>query len=103
MLEKKSVINLRLPIPSQEGYDTASLITKTRVIDITLKQLPAQTFVPPKGYNKVKDQAPSGVDEDMHPIVLKQPVRAISPSPLFRADFFIRHLPEIATWRWPQI
>jgi hypothetical protein len=73
VLEKQSVINLRLPVPSHQGYDTASLITRTRVKDIKLKQLPAQTFMPPKSYNKVKNQSPPSFGEDSQSIVLKQP------------------------------
>ncbi len=73
MLEKQSVINLRLPVPSRNDYDTASLITKTRVNDIKVKQLPAQTFMPPKGYNKIEDQPPLGFGEDTKSIVLIQP------------------------------
>jgi hypothetical protein len=72
VLEKTSVIDLRLTVSSLQGYDTASLITKTRINDIKLKQLPAQTFVPPRGYNKVEDQPPLGVGKDMQFIVLKQ-------------------------------
>jgi hypothetical protein len=71
VLEKQSVINLRVPVPSRNDYDTASLITKTRVNAIKVKQLPAQTFMPPKGYNKIEDQPPLG--EDTKSIVLKQP------------------------------
>jgi len=82
VLEKQSVINLRLPVPSQQGYDTASIITKTRVNDIELKQLPAQTFVPPKGYNKVEDQTPlGGVGDDMQSIVLKLGRSQLTPLP----------------------
>jgi Domain of unknown function (DUF4412) len=73
VLEKRSVINLRVPVASRKGYDTASLITKTRVNDIEVKQLPAQTFMPPKGYNKVEDQPPLDAGEDTNSILLKQP------------------------------
>jgi hypothetical protein len=79
VLEKQSVINLRLPVLSQKDYDTASLITKTRVNAIKLEQLPAQTFVPPKGYNKVEDQTPLGFGEDTPSIVLKQPRFQLTP------------------------
>src|SRR5271170_1969876 len=73
VLEKQSVINLRVPVASQKGYETASVITNTRVNDIKVKQLPAQTFMPPKGYNKVEDQPPLDADEDTHSILLSQP------------------------------
>jgi hypothetical protein len=73
VLEKQSVINLRVPVASRKGYDIASLVTRTRVNDIEIKQLSAQTFMPPKGYNKVEDQPPLEAGEDTQPILMKQP------------------------------
>jgi hypothetical protein len=79
VLEKQSVIKLRTPVSSREGYATTSLITKTRVNDIKIKQLPAQTFMPPKGYNKIEDQPPASSREDAQSIVLKQPLFHLMP------------------------
>ena len=56
VLQKESVVNFRVPDPSRHGYRTASLVTKARVNDIRLRQLPAQTFTPPKGYARVEDE-----------------------------------------------
>jgi hypothetical protein len=72
VLEKQSVVNLRLPDQSRKGYRTASVTTRTRVKDIKLKQLPAETFAPPKGFDKVDSQSVS-LPEDVQSIALTQP------------------------------
>lgn len=48
------------------------MLAKTRVNDIKLKQVPAQTLVHPEAITKVEDQPPLGVDKDMQFIVLKR-------------------------------
>ena len=79
VLEKQSVVNLRLPDQSRKGYRTASVTTRTRVKDIKLKQLPAETFAPPKGFDKVDSQSVS-LPEDVQSIALTQP--PAQPAPL---------------------
>jgi hypothetical protein len=56
MLEKHSVVELRRPYKSQH-YRRASLTMKSKIEDIKLTQLPADTFLPPKGFNKVNDES----------------------------------------------
>jgi hypothetical protein len=57
MLEKQSVLSFRVPDPSRSNaYQTASLLTETRVNRIQLKPLPPGTFEPPKGYSKLQDR-----------------------------------------------
>ena len=73
------MINLRMPVSSQEGYATTSLITKTRVNEIKVKRLPAQTFMPPKGYKKIEDQPPASSGENSQSILLKQPFFDLKP------------------------
>jgi hypothetical protein len=58
VLEKESVINLKLPEPEQERFRTASVANKTTVNSIQTRELAAQTFAPPKGYNKLQNQPP---------------------------------------------
>jgi hypothetical protein len=73
VLEKKSIVNFTLPGPSQQNYHRiASLTTSTRVDYIDLKALPAQTFLPPKGYNKVQGPLPMNFPEHAQSIVLKE-------------------------------
>jgi hypothetical protein len=73
VLEKKSVVNLRVPDQSRQGYRSASVTTRTRVKDIKLKQLPAETFAPPKGFDKV-NKRPADLPEDVQSIALTQPL-----------------------------
>jgi hypothetical protein len=72
LLEKESVVNFRVPDPSPQGFRTASLVTKVRVNDITLRQLPAQTFIPPKGYTRVEGEPPLSAHDDAQSIALMQ-------------------------------
>src|SRR5262249_16927653 len=52
MLEKQSLLNFRIPDPSQQRpYRTASLLAETRVNRIQLKPLAPDTFKPPKGFS----------------------------------------------------
>lgn len=74
VLQKKSVVNLRVSDPAQQRYRTASLTTKTTVNSIKLRPLPAQTFAPPKGYTQVEKppaELPDGVESVM---MLLQPL-----------------------------
>ncbi|HKD66922.1 MAG TPA: hypothetical protein VKB84_08795 [Candidatus Binataceae bacterium] len=70
VLEKKSVVSLRLPDPSQPGYKTTSLVTSTRVNGIQVKQLAAQTFTPPKGFSKVQNQPPQELPDELESAAL---------------------------------
>jgi hypothetical protein len=54
MLEKQSVLSLRVPDRSRrKAFRTASFLTETRVKQIQLQPLPPETFKPPKGYGKL--------------------------------------------------
>ncbi len=83
VLEKKSVINLRLPGTSQQGYRFASQITKTRVDSVKIKPLPAQTFTPPNGYKKVERHPEGNSPDDAQPIM--QEMTPSQPVPLARS------------------
>jgi hypothetical protein len=72
VLEKQSIINFRVPDPSRQGYLTASLVTKARVNDIRVQQLPVQTFTPPKGYTRVENEGPMSIPEGAQRIALMQ-------------------------------
>lgn len=62
MLEKQSVLNIRIPDPSQHRpYRTASLLAETRVNQIELKPLPPETFKPPKGFNRLQNHSHEAV------------------------------------------
>jgi hypothetical protein len=80
VLEKQSVINLRVPAATRKGYETALLVTKTRVNDIKVKELPAQTFMPPKGYSKVEQPASDG-NADTQSIRFEQAASQLSHVP----------------------
>jgi hypothetical protein len=74
VLEKKSVVNLRVADLSQQRYRMASVTTKTTVNDIRVKRLAAQTFQPPKGYSKVENQPREELPDDMESTRLEQPL-----------------------------
>jgi hypothetical protein len=74
VLEKKSVVNLRVADLSRQRYRTASLITKTSVDEIRVKQLEAETFTPPKGYSKVENEPGEELPDDLESATLEQPV-----------------------------
>jgi hypothetical protein len=56
MLEKHSVVELRRPYKSRH-YRRASLTMKSKIEDIKVTQLSADTFMPPKGFKKVNDES----------------------------------------------
>jgi hypothetical protein len=56
MLEKQSVVELRRPYKSRH-HRGAPVMMKSKIDDIKLKQLPVETFMPPKGFNKVNDES----------------------------------------------
>ncbi len=58
VLQKKSVLSLKLPDLARKGkgYRTASLVSNTTVDKIKVQSLAAQTFMPPKGYNRLKNK-----------------------------------------------
>jgi hypothetical protein len=73
ILEKQSVVAVRVPDLAQGGaYRTASFVTRTKVKDIRLQDLPEDTFIPPRGSIKVRavpapatpGQQPSGHDRN---------------------------------------
>lgn len=74
VLEKKSVVHLRVADLSQQRYRMASVTTKTTVNDIRVKRLAAQTFQPPKGYSKVENQPGEELPDDMESTRLEQPL-----------------------------
>jgi hypothetical protein len=74
VLQKKSVVNLRVSGPAQQGYRTASLMTKTTVNSIKVKPLAAQTFTPPKGYTKTQSEPPTDLPDGVESAMLLQPL-----------------------------
>jgi hypothetical protein len=57
MLEKQSVLSLRVADPSRHNaYRTASFLAATRVKQIQLQPLPPETFKPPEGYSKLPNR-----------------------------------------------
>jgi hypothetical protein len=57
MLEKRSLVRLRVPDPAHPGaYRTASVVAETQVKQIKLAQLPPDTFEPPKGFSALQPQ-----------------------------------------------
>jgi hypothetical protein len=56
MLEKQSVVELRRPYMSRH-HRGAPMTMKSKIDDIKLEQLPAEMFMPPKGFNKVSDES----------------------------------------------
>ncbi|HEV3110162.1 MAG TPA: hypothetical protein VGY99_06685 [Candidatus Binataceae bacterium] len=81
VLQKKSVVNLRVPDPEQQGHRTASMMTKTTVNSIRVKPLAAQTFTPPKGYTKVENQPPAELPDGIESAMLSQPFYRDRSSP----------------------
>ncbi len=80
VLEKKFVLNLRLPEPSRPGYRIASVMTRTKVDDIAVKPLAEQTFAPPKGYSRIQSR-PQNLPDEMRSVR----ARPDELSPAFRA------------------
>jgi hypothetical protein len=79
MLEKQSVLTLRLPDPSRKkAYHTTSLIAATRVNKIQLTSLPPETFTPPVGYSKLQNR-PGGTPPTDSPDS-DQGLEAIAPN-----------------------
>jgi hypothetical protein len=85
ILDKQSVLSFRVLDPSQgKAYQTASLLTETRVNKILLQPLPPETFNPPKGYNKLQIQqrataspgSPDAPDQAPEHIAPDMPLRA---------------------------
>ncbi len=73
VLEKKSVVNLRVADLSEQRYRIASLTTKTTVNDIRVTHLAARTFQPPKGYSKVEKQPSGELPGEMESTMLELP------------------------------
>jgi hypothetical protein len=61
VLEKKSELKVRVPGVAQQS---TSLVTSTKVLTIKERQLGAQTFKPPKGYNKIENNPPGNEPEN---------------------------------------
>jgi len=83
VLEKKSVVNLRLPDPAPHRYRTASLTTKTTVDSIKSARLADQTFTPPKGFSKIQQQPsgrefPHNLPDDLESAMLQHPRRGFA-------------------------
>ncbi len=80
MLEKQSVVRLRLPDPAlHKAYRTALVVAETRVNDIQLKRLAAATFEPPKGFSKLQNQPRRRVPP-ASPNALDQTIDVIAPT-----------------------
>jgi hypothetical protein len=71
VLEKDSVIELR-PADKPRHYRGALLTMKSKIEDIKLKQLSPETFMPPKGFNKVNDESVK-IPEALEPVALRLP------------------------------
>jgi hypothetical protein len=78
MLEKRSTVRFRVPDPSQRRpYRTASLSAKTRIDQIQLRQLPPETFRPPKNYNQLRTRRPEAAPP-MSPVTTGQTIEVIA-------------------------
>ncbi len=71
VLEKDSVVELR-PAYKPRHYRGALLTMKSKIEDIKLKQLSPETFMPPKGFNKVNDESVK-IPETLEPVALRLP------------------------------
>jgi hypothetical protein len=80
VLEKQSVISIRMPAPLPHGHQFTSEVTRTRVDRIKIKALPARTFVPPKGYSKIERHPDISSPADVQSIVLKENRSMTAPS-----------------------
>jgi hypothetical protein len=85
VLQKKSVLSVSLPDPLKKGFRTASIVTKTTVSNITVKRLAKQTFLPPSGFSRLKNQPAkpqqSQPGHDVQSVMLKRPpARLFAPS-----------------------
>jgi len=74
VLQKKSVVNLRVSDPAQQGFRIASMTTKTTVNSIKVRPLAAQTFAPPKGYTRVEKETPTELPDGVESAMLTQPL-----------------------------
>jgi hypothetical protein len=82
MLEKHSVVELRRRYKSRH-YRRASLTMKSKIEDIKLTQLPAGTFLPPKGFNKVNDESVKIREKD-ESVALTLPSTHLEPGRFLR-------------------
>jgi hypothetical protein len=74
VLEQQSSVSFRVPDTSgNNAYQVGSLLSKTQISDIQLKRLPADTFKPPGGFSKLRNQLP----ESVPPNNLSAPVESI--------------------------
>jgi len=80
MLEKHSIVELRRRYKSRH-YRRASLTMKSKIEDIKLTQLAADTFMPPKGFKKVNDES-AKIREKDESVVLTLPVNPPGASAL---------------------
>jgi hypothetical protein len=71
VLEKDSVVEVRRPYKPRH-YRGALLTMKSKIEDIKLKQLSPETFMPPKGFNKVNDESVK-IPETLEPVALRLP------------------------------
>jgi hypothetical protein len=97
MLEKQSVLSLRVPDSSRRrAYRTASFLAETRVKQIQLQPLPPETFKPPEGYSKLQNRSPRTRPPDS-PKVPDRVLEAIAPNlPNLRPRSWLR----ISTWNY---
>jgi hypothetical protein len=58
VLQKKSVLKVKVPSLEKKGFRTASVVTRTTVDNIEVKRLAEQTFLPPEGYTRLKTRPP---------------------------------------------
>ncbi len=72
VLEKDSVIELLRPADKPRHYRGPLLTMKSKIEDIKLKQLSPETFMPPKGFNKVNDESVK-IPEALEPVALRLP------------------------------
>ena len=67
VLEKSSVVKLKLPDAKEQGFRIASLTAMTRINNIEVKRLPAETFKPPKGFSMLKNK-PENIPENVESV-----------------------------------
>jgi hypothetical protein len=79
MLEKQSVVSIKIPDPSQHRLLTASLLDETRVNQIQLKPLPPETFRPPAGFERLPNR-PQEVAPPALPDTAGSAIEAMAPT-----------------------
>ena len=86
MLEKKSEVRFRIPAGSRHRpYRTAFLLAKTQVNQIEMKPLSPETFQPPKGFHRLRDQPRQAVPP-VRPNATGHAIEVIAPQRPIRAD-----------------